>query len=73
MSRTIITKVIDEMNELPDDLQEQVLNFVVTLRQRHLQTSGNAWDVLEALTGTVDAPAGWSTGHDHYIYDLPKQ
>ena len=73
MSRTIITKVIDEMNELPDDLQEQVLNFVVTLRQRHLQTSGNAWDVLEALTGTVDTPAGWSAGHDHYIYDLPKQ
>ncbi|MEO0375356.1 MAG: hypothetical protein AAF329_12180 [Cyanobacteria bacterium P01_A01_bin.17] len=60
------------MNELPDDLQQQVLEFVATLRQQHRQTAGNAWDVLESLTGTVEAPADWSAEHDHYLYSTPK-
>lgn len=72
MSNPIVTKVIEEMNELPDDLQQQVLEFVETLRQQHHQTSGNAWDVLESLTGTVEAPADWSAEHDHYLYGTPK-
>jgi hypothetical protein len=37
-----------------------------------LQKSGNAWDVLESLTGTVEAPADWSAEHDHYLYGTPK-
>jgi hypothetical protein len=73
MSRPIIAKVIEGMNELPDDLQQQVLEFVGSLRQQHLQTSGNAWDVLESLTGTVEAPADWSAEHDHYLYGTPKR
>lgn len=72
MSNPIVTKVVEEMNELPDDLQQQVLDFVETLRQQHRQTSGNAWDVLESLTGTVEAPADWSAEHDHYLYGTPK-
>lgn len=72
MSSPIITKVIEEMNNLPDDLQQQVLQFVTTLQQHHLQTSGNAWDVLESLTGTIEAPADWSSEHDHYLYGTPK-
>jgi hypothetical protein len=73
MSGPIITKVIEEMNDLPDDLQHQVLNFVVTLRQQHIQTSGDAWDVLESLTGTVEAPTDWSAERDHYLYGTPKR
>ena len=73
MSSPIITKVIEEMNDLPDDLQQQVLKFVTTLRQQHIQTPGNAWDVLESLTGTVEAPADWSAEHDHYLYGIPKR
>ncbi len=71
MSSPIITKVIEAMNDLPNDLQQQVLMFVVTLRQQHLQAS-NAWDILESLTGTVQAPADWSSEHDHYLYGTPK-
>jgi len=52
--------------------QQQVLEFVETLRQQHRQTAGNAWDVLESLTGTVEAPADWSAEHDHYLYGTPK-
>ncbi len=72
MSSPIITKVLEEMNNLPDDLQQQVLQFVTTLRQQHLQSSDNAWGVLESLTGTVEAPADWSAEHDHYLYGTPK-
>lgn len=73
MSSSIITKVVEEMSDLPDDLQQQVLKFVETLRQQHLQPSTNAWDVLEALTGTVEAPTDWSEEHDHYLYGTPKR
>lgn len=73
MSHAIITQIMEQVNDLPDDLQQQVLSFVVTLRQEHLQSSGNAWAILESLTGTVEAPADWSTEHDHYLYGTPKR
>ena len=72
MSDSIVTKVVEEMNDLPNDMQQQVLEFVETLRQQHLETSSNAWDVLESLAGTVEAPADWSAEHDHYLYGTPK-
>ncbi|NJN24442.1 MAG: hypothetical protein HC810_08725 [Acaryochloridaceae cyanobacterium RL_2_7] len=72
MNDPVITRVVEEMNALPDDLQQQVLEFVETLRQQHLETAGNAWDVLESLAGTVEAPADWSAEHDHYLYGTPK-
>jgi hypothetical protein len=73
MNSPIITKVIEEMNDLPDALQQQVLTFILNLRQEHLHETGNAWDVLESLTGTIEAPADWSKEHDHYLYGTPKQ
>ena len=33
---------------------------------------GDAWDVLEMMTGTVEAPPDWSNEHDHYLYGVPK-
>lgn len=72
MSHAIITKIIDEMTDLPDELQRQVLQFVITLRQQHQPTEKDAWDVLESLIGTVDAPADWSAEHDHYLYGTPN-
>lgn len=73
MSHAIITQIIEQVNDLPDDLQQQVLTFIASLRQEHSQAAGNAWDVLESLTGTVEAPADWSTEHDHYLYGTPKR
>ena len=73
MSSPIITQVVEEMNDLPDDLQQQVLTFIVTLRQQQQQTAGgDAWDVLESLSGTVEAPADWSIEHNHYLYGTPQ-
>jgi hypothetical protein len=72
MSSPIITQIVEQVNDLPDNLQQQVLTFVLTLRQEQLQKSGNAWDVLESMTGTVEASADWSAEHDHYLYGTPK-
>ena len=33
---------------------------------------GNAWDTLARLTGSIEAPADWSSEHDHYLYGTPK-
>jgi hypothetical protein len=33
----------------------------------------DAWDVLDALAGSVDASSDWATEHDHYLYGTPKQ
>jgi hypothetical protein len=33
----------------------------------------DAFDVLDALTGSVDAPADWAAEHDHYLYGTPKR
>lgn len=32
----------------------------------------DAWDVLERLAGTIEAPPDWSEEHDDYIYGTPK-
>lgn len=33
----------------------------------------DAWDELEALTGSVEAPRDWAREHDHYLYGAPKR
>lgn len=72
MSNPIVTQIVEQINDLPDNLQRQVLSFVLTLQKEHLQSSGDAWNVLDSLTGTVEAPADWSAEHDHYLYGTAK-
>ncbi|MGB0564136.1 MAG: hypothetical protein ACPGVO_20395 [Spirulinaceae cyanobacterium] len=72
MTTPTLTQIVQEVDTLPDELQQQVLQFIRTLRQTHQTPPGNAWDTLETLTGTVDAPTDWSTQHDHYLYGTPK-
>jgi hypothetical protein len=36
-------------------------------------TVANVWDLLENLTGTVEAPEDCSAEHDHYLYGTPKR
>ncbi|MEM8642258.1 MAG: hypothetical protein AAGG51_26100 [Cyanobacteria bacterium P01_G01_bin.54] len=69
---TTRNQILQELDALPDDLHQQVLHFIQTLRQQHPTPPGNAWDTLETLTGTVEAPADWSAQHDHYLYGTPK-
>jgi len=44
---------------------EQKVTFV--------QNQQNAWDVLESMMGTVEAPPHWSINHDHYLYGTAKR
>ncbi|MEM8639953.1 MAG: hypothetical protein AAGG51_14230 [Cyanobacteria bacterium P01_G01_bin.54] len=66
-------QILHELDTLPADLQQQVLQFIQALRQQQTNSpqTGNAWDTLAALTGTVEAPADWSSHHDHYLYHTP--
>ncbi|MBD2484788.1 hypothetical protein [Planktothrix sp. FACHB-1365] len=38
-----------------------------------VQNQQNAWDVLESIMGTVEAPPDWSINHDHYLYGTAKR
>lgn len=33
----------------------------------------NAWETLARLAGSIEAPADWSSEHDHYLYGTPKR
>lgn len=35
--------------------------------------NGDAWAVLDELTGSIEAPPDWSAEHDHYLYGTPKR
>lgn len=35
--------------------------------------TGNAWNVLSNLTGSLEAPEDWSNEHNHYLYGTAKR
>ena len=35
--------------------------------------SGNAWDILKSMAGTIEGPEDWSEELDHYLYGTPKK
>ncbi len=38
-----------------------------------LKEKGDAWDVLEKLAGSIQAPPDWAEEHDHYLYGTAKR
>ena len=57
----------------PVDLEPNT-HCVITLQTVFPQVSeGDAWDVLESLTGVIEAPTDWASEHDHYLYGTPKR
>lgn len=57
--------------EAPLDLEPNT-QYIVTIEPLRV-AEGNAWDVLEAATGTIDAPDDWAAEHDYYLYGTPKR
>ena len=47
--------------------------YLITIIPEEVPTVTNVWDLLENLTGTVEAPEDWSAEHDHYLYGTPKR
>lgn len=59
--------------DAPTDLIPQA-RYVVTVEPvPEVNPERDAWDVLEGLSGTLEAPADWSREHDHYLYGAPKR
>ena len=57
----------------PLDLKPNI-RYVVTIQEApKKEAEEDAWDVLEALVGTIEAPSDWAIEHDHYLYNTPKQ
>jgi hypothetical protein len=56
---------------IPMELWQRLQSIQVTTTLP-TQATGNAWEVLDALTGTLEAPSDWSSQHDHYLYGSPK-
>jgi len=58
--------------ESPLNLQPNT-RYLITIQNLSSESTGNnAWDTLEALVGTVDAPSDWAKEHDHYLYGTAK-
>jgi hypothetical protein len=55
MSTLLITQIVEQVRDLPEAWQQQVLTFILHLRQQHESTDDRtAWDDLASLTGTID-------------------
>lgn len=70
-----ITAVFDGNVLRPDTFLDLAPNtrYVITIQESiSPPIAGDAWDVLEEMTGTVEAPTDWSSEHDHYLYGTPK-
>jgi hypothetical protein len=46
--------------------------YIISIISEEKETK-NAWDILEDMAGTIEAPEDWSKEHDHYLYGTPKQ
>ncbi|MEH2363676.1 hypothetical protein [Nostoc sp.] len=62
--------------DIPLDLEPNK-RYVITIVSEDINSSktkaADVWDVLEDLTGTVDAPEDWASQHDHYLYGTPNK
>ncbi|MSS70320.1 MAG: DUF104 domain-containing protein [Candidatus Latescibacteria bacterium] len=71
-----LTAVYDGQVLRPEHPVDLKLNarYVVTVEREVQGTEGqSAWDVLEKLVGSVEAPEDWAAEHDHYLYGTPKR
>lgn len=48
-------------------------HYRVLIEIEEEEVSGNAWDVLKSMTGTIEGPEDWSEELDHYLYNTPKK
>ena len=73
-----ITVTFDGLTLHPDsplNLEPNKRYRIKIISEEESQTTSqeNAWDILERLAGTVDAPEDWSIQHDYYLYGTPKR
>lgn len=59
--------------ETPLELRVNARYRVTIAPAEEEDASRTAWDVLDELTGTIEAPPDWAAEHDHYLYGTPKR
>lgn len=68
--------VLDEQVSLPEGV---AVRLELLPDQPHAESeaaqkpTGNVWEALRALAGTVEGPPDWARNHDHYLYGTPKR
>lgn len=75
MNKTV-TAIFDGQVLRPDtplELEPNLRYAIMIESALPSETLRDAWDVLEALAGTVEAPQDWASDHDHYLYGTPKR
>jgi len=68
-------KIKHEIDLLPDDMLNQVEDFIKNLRTRK-KTEKKRSSLLADLADIsvdVDLPKDYSKQHDHYLYGMPKK
>lgn len=71
-----LTAVFDGQFLRPDETLDLEPNtrYVITITpEPEHHANGDAWDLLDQMTGTISAPSDWAAEHDHYLYGAPKR
>ncbi|WP_342596705.1 hypothetical protein VKI21_12025 [Cyanobacterium aponinum UTEX 3222] len=66
-----LEEAIIKLSELPETEQEAIAQIIFSTIESK-KKSANAWDTLEEMAGSIEAPEDWSKEHDHYLYGTPK-
>jgi hypothetical protein len=62
----------DQLTNMPYGIQNPNALDVV-LPQLAKMERKTAWEVLESLIGTIEAPGDWASEHNHYLYGTPRR
>ena len=78
MPATIKKQLIQEIEDLPDELQEKMLKMVHFMKKEILATKKKITKKANALLDvdkiTIDTGiSDLSSKHDHYLYGVPKK
>ena len=77
MTKTIVAVYDGDVFRPVDPLDlEPNVKYQVTIEPMDREQTAevaDAWHTLSKLSGTIDAPADWSSEHDHYIYGTPRR
>lgn len=78
---TLKEQIIQELEQSPEILLEEFLDFILFTKQRRqsIPTDTPIWEIAASLTQDIPAeilqqlPSDGATEHDHYLYGTPKR
>jgi hypothetical protein len=72
-SRELEFRAKKRQKTLQEIILEAVRKFMEDEEKNINENVPNAFEVLERLSGTVEAPYDWAANHDHYLYGTPRK